>query len=517
MNALILHLKLETPTLFTGVANGEENSSQTLPYIPGSALRGALVARYMKSNSAAKDLPVDDESKTMFFSESVRFLNAYPDCDDWKRSLPTPASWRKRKNDEATDCKVKDYALVEPDDDFDSPVRKPFAGYDDEDDEWVVCAPGEYLLTHIGGEERGKVEKGNNVVFQYQSLSAGERFIGVILADNDNQEHLKKIKSLLEQNRTLVMGRSHGASYGRLSVDVLEEPDWREYEDSGYDNTTIITLLSDAILRDEEGQPTLDLDAYLRTKLNKPDIKHEKAFVRNAVVGGFNRKWGLPLSQSPALGMGSVFVYDAAVLSPQDLDNLIASGIGERRVEGFGRIAVNWQGVGNFGTKPRAESGPKDKNVPLSDDSKKLALKMAERLLRQKLDSRLIEKSQLYAIKGDITNHQLGRLRNVIRNAINQENFDLASVKNFMGNLKQNAQDQYRKPRVQLRGQGAERLIDWLQQRLDKDDGLTQLGFTETDVKSIAGQKPGLDKFKTEYTLRFLDAVIDRRMKENRE
>jgi CRISPR-associated protein Csx10 len=166
MIALVLQLTLETPALFTGVSNGEENSSRSLPYIPGATLRGLLVSRYIEKYHPGPDLPADGTASQLFFDGSVRFLNAYPVCDStWTRSLPVPASWRKRKNDELDKADARDFAL-NLDENFDTAIPVAFTGaYDDR--AFIVFNPEQQLLTHIGGEERGRVKKGNNAVFQY--------------------------------------------------------------------------------------------------------------------------------------------------------------------------------------------------------------------------------------------------------------------------------------------------------------------------------------------------------------
>ena len=55
---------------------------------------------------------------------------------------------------------------------------------------------------------------------------------------------------------------------------------------------------------------------------------------------------------------------------------------------------------------------------------------------------------------------------------------------------------------------------NWLDDRLKQKDGLIQMEFPDSDVKTVAGQKPDLAAYCNEYTLRFIEAVIDKRMKE---
>ncbi len=79
------------------------------------------------------------------------------------------------------------------------------------------------------------------------------------------------------------------------------------------------------------------------------------------MIGGFNRKWGLPLPQALAVRMGSVLVFKDPGCDPTLLDDLEVRGIGERRAEGFGRIAFNRQRVAQLeakeNTRTEARSG----------------------------------------------------------------------------------------------------------------------------------------------------------------
>jgi len=118
----------------------------------------------------------------------------------------------------------------------------------------------------------------------------------------------------------------------------------------------------------------------------------------------------LPLPQSPALGMGSVFVYKAADLPPSDLKELVEKGIGERRVDGFGRISVNWPYLATFHLAKL--HAVKSSQVPvLSEESAKIARAMAERLLERRLENALVEFVLNRQVTGQITSHALARLR----------------------------------------------------------------------------------------------------------
>ena len=514
MNALSISLRLATPALFPAVGNGDENSRRTAPYIPGSAIRGALIGRFQ---SEAPDLTLDTEAQRLFFSGQVRYLNAYPAWNKHTRALPVPASWRKHKRDDLSDAEISDFAL-DANRDHDQPIRKVFsqlpAPDDTADNQFAVLNPHQELAIHIASQERGSVRQGNSTVFQYQSLARDQRFSAIIVA-NDPKD-LQKIQKLLS-DPSLLLGGSRSAGYGCVIVEGMKEiTAWEEFEEGDSEEVTLLTLLSDTFLRDSNGQPTHDLDSYLSQRLDRP-IKASQAFIHPAVQSGFNRKWQLMLPQQPMLGMGSVFVYEASVLDADTLTNLVAAGIGERRVDGFGRIAVNWP------AQPRIklvapQTSADSPSVTLSETSKQLAKTMAGRLLHKKLESHLLAQSQKVFVQGTITNYQLSRLRTILRQTINEQSNDVSVVTRFLNDLKPTARSQFERARVGRYGQKGRRprLLNWIEERVDKCDGLFQIGINSSVVPMVAGQKSDSDVFEHQYTLRLIESVISGKMKSNR-
>ena len=512
MNTLLVTLRLVDPVLLSGVGNGEENSSRTLPYIPGSAIRGALVGRFKPETS---DLPIDTQAARLFFSEKVIYLNAYPVANNLNtRSLPLPASWHIHKGEKLDGAEIADFAL-KTDLDKEEPLKRVFCYPDSDGAKSIVLNPKEELAIHISSQERGIVTSENSTVFQYQALARGQLFVSAIVAEEP--QDLVRVKELLDKDRLLVLGRSRSAGYGRVRIEnIQQETNWLE-TDEGYPEQVItITLLSDTILRNQFGQPTFDLDEYLSNRLEKK-INNKKAFIQQTVVGGFNRKWGLPLPQMQALGMGSVFVYGADKLSPEELAPLIASGIGEHRVDGYGRLAVNWPGKAVLKVYEYQASSA-TLSISLSSASQDLAQTMAGRLLQQQLKNLLLAHAQKYDITGVISNHTLSRLRNLLRQIINQEKYEFPPVQEFLNSLRPTARSQFERVRVVHHGEkSGSRLWTWIHERLADNDGVIQISFNESEIPEVAGQKVSLSTAdRREYTLRLIEAVLDVKMKQNR-
>ena len=249
MNILKVTLCLESPALFTGVSNREENSAVTLPYIPGASLRGALIARAQAAH--ANIVP------QFFLNGSVRFLNGYL-ADGDERMLPTPASWRVEKHaDMKYNPRVYDFAINR------KTVPKPqaidisfcYIENDAEKPRVVFGNPQREVSVHIAGKDRGEVKKSNNTVFHYEALSADQKFVAVILCETQEQADVCD-QLLLSKDDLIWLGGSRSAGYGRARVVKMErKTSWHETEGHGdTDNGRVtLTLLSDMILRDANG------------------------------------------------------------------------------------------------------------------------------------------------------------------------------------------------------------------------------------------------------------------------
>jgi CRISPR-associated protein Csx10 len=278
-----------------------------------------------------------------------------------------------------------------------------------------------------------------------------------------------------------------------------------------------ITLLSDALLFNADSQPTLNLSDALSVLLNRP-IKHQRAFVNPVRVGGFNRQWRLPLVQHSAVGMGSVFVYDAATFSEAELQRLAEQGIGQRRVDGFGRLAVNWPGREPLRVQEKLSADPTPFGKPLSMASQALAREMAQRMLRANWDEQLRETVlNKLSIANPPSNHQLSRLRLAVRRALLTPDRSFGPLHEHLNKLKSTARQQFERARVKIRGRSdSERLLTWLNERSDKEDGLMHIGGSQEQKVAGESSKIDDDKLRREYTLRLIDGVLHQAMKEGR-
>ena len=512
MKAITFSLKTMQPMLATSF-QGDPNSDVSYLYIPGSTIRGLLIGRYLKRNNFQDvDILADEMTRRLFFDGKTRYLNAYLSSQEGYRTLPRLLSWRKKKGAEFTDInegiKVYDFSVDKPDEDeLKSPkaIDEPF---------WIEEGGCVRLYTvdrriniHNSRDRRqGRSTQTEGEIFCYNAIDAGQTFQGVILCQDDDKQ---AIEDLL-QPPDAWLGGSRSAGYGHVKITDLNSSDsWSEVgshssaEDRTENKSIKITLLSDLIIRDEWGQyvaapPTLVLAKFLGRELAEP----ETAYMDSVFIGGFNQKWGLPLPQVLAVKAGSVFVYQDVEITPEQIRQLEAEGIGERRVEGFGRIAVNWRlEESQFQAKtPEPPELPEPPQLQ-SPESQKLAGEMAERILRQKLEGLLLKRVESHKLEANqMTNSQLSRLMIVTRQALDENSRQ--PLDNLLKQLPSKAREQYERTKLKKK---IENLLEgeWIEKRQQK-------------IKTaIAGEAATLTpELKMEYTLRLILAIAKNAIKE---
>jgi len=508
MNALIFNIHLLEPVLATQPGGGDPNSAVGFDFIPGSVIRGALIAKYLQGKKVDAG---NDDFRGLFFDGTVRFLNAYIRSQTGKRTLPAPFSWHVEKDTEKPVYDVAiDDSIINKDDSGTvwKHVSNPFCCIrKDEADKQQTefYNPAVQIKIHTARADRQKVTEGESTIFRYLALDVGQNFTGVILADDIS--YINSIKDLLSDGTVLSLGKSHLAGYGRVKIDNIDDQtDWDEYEtvDDDTEGSIIVTLLSDAIVRDSKtGTYAASIDPVLNTT-------HEKAYMRTCIRGGFNRTWNLPLPQILAVQAGSVFVYEHDPVLRSCLQALEASGIGEKREEGFGRIAVNWNQEKELNIEENLPSYPS--RVELEGESADFASRMVHRMMRAKLDQALIRTVNRLNIRGkDIHNTQLSRMRVVARRALSENNNAVIIL--HLDDMKNTALTQFQ-------GAWIERtpLDEWLRLRANDLHSIWDiLNIRHNPKPSVGGIKPELtDDLAFEYTMRLIEGILHKELKQRR-
>jgi len=519
MIAISYTVTLHEPLLATALS-GDPNSAVSSPYIPGSMVRGMLIARHGTPNDLVTS------ARQLFFSGQVCYLHAYPAHPtrrDNIRSLPLPASWRKEKKRTEKQGLIEDWAQL---DKADSDLKDPAAVSGDfvwlNDDNTTLYTPPTQITVHTQRDRGpGRARRGEGAVYRYEALAAGEKFAGVILCNNEALA--MQVKALLKTG-TSYLGGAQTAGYGRVTLEAAvgtteNNTAWCEYAGDVKTMTVgerlVITLLSDAILRDENGATHTDLLAALDLSL---ELK--EAFKQVTPVGGFNRKWGLPLPQTQALGAGSVFVCQTTnIVTEAHLEKWLQRGVGERRVEGFGRLAFNWQPKETLNQReiPPHNYAHSDLKLPTEADDpvRQLAQRMVVRRQRHALDQALIKAVYRLEIKAPPPNSQLSSVRVIARHALQAGKLERISnlFKRAHPNaIKNRSLQKFERARI---GEG-QRLSDWIQEVVEHPEQIWQKYFTHGQgAKELGEVKPGQD-LAIEYAVRLIDSVLARATTEKR-
>ncbi|MEM9220471.1 MAG: RAMP superfamily CRISPR-associated protein, partial [Cyanobacteria bacterium P01_F01_bin.150] len=417
MPTIRLNLKALEPVLATSFQS-DPNSDVSYDYIPGSMIRGLLIGCYLRQHNQRELNLHDPEVQRLFFdSEHTRYLNAYLVSQDNRRMLPVPRSWHKPKVQQLTDdtpIEITDFSVEDALDDApESPKSVAGQFWTREGGRLRLYKPTRRFNIHNQRDRRkgrsSKKEgnkKSEGEIFRYDALDAGQIFESAILCD---EQDIPLFETLLNRP-DLWIGGSRSAGYGHVRVTHEVINKWQEIREATSDrddeDNLTITLLSDTLLRDPNGQPMANpsliqsaIADVLGIELTSRTIQ---IFSSSTLIGGFNRKWGLPLPQVPALEAGTVIVFEDTTLTAEQIRELEWRGIGDRRNEGFGRVAVNWHRQETFkGYKPESKKAINQPTIASDSPSFPMAKMMAKRLLSQRLDRYLQKVVNDHKLKRD--------------------------------------------------------------------------------------------------------------------
>jgi len=570
-------LTLRAPAIATALS-GDPNSAATQPFIPGGAIRGAVAARLL-----AEGEPADSEVfRELILTGAVRYLHAYPEIDG-QRAMPVPLSWRSEKarrdrvhdlaafGDRVTeDDDAEDLADLWPDEVLVS-VGAPFAAPSSAAGARSIAAPRIDARLH---QQRDRVkgrpwtaqvdgrEVPRGAIYAYEYLEPGQVFRGVVQVQlrtaaaeterlrESRDGYTQRIRALLD-GRPILVGRSRRAGYGGDA----EVRFGRVVTDAEYGNTSA-ALTGDL----ESGQRfrLLLVSAYVgrhpATGQNDPEaLSYElrqrglKAAIERRcwsfeTVGSFNKKWRLEVPQATAASAGSVFVLRVEKPVPLALLRSIErAGLGERRVEGFGRVlflrhdeearpfAVRHEDNGIERREPaetdQAMDGPVADQLAFVEG--RIALSAAQRELDRMAAEIARRASRLP------TTSLLGRLRTLFR-AVHDEptaHRALGDLRTWCDDEGDDALKPEARKKLKACRTGSATLLEWLR-ALAEPDGegsawrrLVETAGAPTTLSGIADRHylttPGaaeeiLDSHAAELTVHLIDGVLATMARRNR-
>lgn len=382
---------LETPLSLT--QDRQSANPETLPYIPGRTLRGALAAVFLRSADASDPL-----FGKLFVDElQTRFSPLYPG----QHSVPLTAVSCKRFPGFSQTGKgahgVVDHLLLRIAHQLGTSVAlqesllcshhnmgtscsqdlKAFTGFYTNSQSKKLQRS---TRTHVGIDRLTQIAS-EGILYSQQELSPGQTLEGTLVTQPGLADELVRLCS-----SPLRLGRSRTRGKGRVSLQLQplqekSEPQlveqWREWSNkakyfvqktwkpSGIEKNEIwfaLTLHSHTILVDRFLRPTCDPADMLEWLPPIPSSETsgttQKVFgsgkislatcmLKTRLERGWHAAHGLPCTDDLALERGSVFAYRLQSPSTQDVEllyrrlfSLHQHGIGLRRNEGFGMVTV---------------------------------------------------------------------------------------------------------------------------------------------------------------------------------
>ena len=468
-------LTLKAP-LVVSYCSGNPNSVNTLSYIPGSSIRGALATAILRKNT-------DKQTKQKYLdnyilSDSVSFLPAYPEVLD-VRGIPLPMSIKKDKHDESRYDNLFEYSWQ---------IKNEYNDNSYESHDWPntqlknICGyynlggglPRYFLPSALGrfhnqiDPNKGRAWNDGHetigAIFSYESLVEKQVFRGIIKITQETEEAINEIindiKELFSQlNNIISIGKSKNTGYGgNIVIDFVSENGCkREFNKYGGKirivNATIknndnfyLLLTSPYIGRD---RITGSIDSYnIINDINelfngKIDINNIKICSSSRTIGGFNKKWQSEIPQTDSLEAGTVIALKAITdINENEWLEIEQNGLGIRKNEGFGSFilldSINL-GLEKLETKYANRPNALITNL-VRDIENRIVLKELEKEIYSKVayDIRNIKTESIPP------NHLLGRFRNLINSNLTDDKI-INNLKIWLGDDDRSLKSQAKK------------------------------------------------------------------------
>ncbi|MYK17326.1 hypothetical protein F4055_04045 [Candidatus Poribacteria bacterium] len=406
----ILHyrFKLITATVMPA-SDGDPNTVVSRQDIPGSHLWGIAAWCYLNEGSHTASDPV---FRNAFLNGGLRFLTAYPEAiDNQQRLIPIPHSIRKSKIDDQP-CNLADQTSpYEPTKRFDRHYAKFGSGGIETQS---VKTERNYHHARATSDRRkgralGAEVPDGGALFTYQAIQPKQTFQGAVLG---SESDLTNLKTWVQSPKAVHIGRSRSAQYGEAEFEWIDDVpqelthivEWEGFTISqaptNLKKRLIITTLSPLLAVNDGGHPIASFPVQeLVNALGLPEATEPElisSFTRTETISGYHTHLRLPRQQWQAIAAGCVFEFKLEQdLTDEKLLELERNGLGLRKGEGFGRIAVNRQNNLHLGSKEKPLDDPGNTNFPKRPEAE-IPPDLLE-ILKQLVRTYCVEEMQKYA------------------------------------------------------------------------------------------------------------------------
>lgn len=313
--------------------NIQLNSEDTMEYIPGTSIRGAYIYKYIQKKKIG-DIN-QGEHRQKLLNGKIKFLNAYPKFRG-QRSMPFPKVYFAPKEqlkgyDEEIPLSLGLDTKLNPG--YEKVRETEFVGYDNH----------KYYEARVPKASNLHVNKSEKILFRYESIKKGQVFQGIIKLEDD--KYIEEVMELFEDT-IVYLGGSKGSGYGKCRLKnfklVKSNPEYDVNKDKKFKQDIYLIAISDIIFRNELGEyKTFISEEYICEQLNLKQVKLRDSSIEVKSITNFNNKWNCFTPNIKAIKSGSVFKY--SINGDLDLNlalKFMDKGIGERKLDGFGRFII---------------------------------------------------------------------------------------------------------------------------------------------------------------------------------
>lgn len=407
---MIKQMKIRVKTLAPVIISSSNDSTvmtESESYIRGSILRGVLAQAFIRKKHLEEGAEKDRDFAFLFLG-GIRFIHAYL-MEDGKRAMPVPKSLQKAK----TGKQVLDLLQQAPEAGY-----KKITGFGviDKGTELVRVDAEKEINFHMSRGLPGERLSGSSMeggVFNYESISAGQVFEGLLIGD---EQALALLAGVLGRNEiSCRLGKSHFTEYGLCSIRLENMESLPEVEIPGH---TLYCRLDTPLLSyglPENGRELLEevLDT-IRAETGKKDLALGSIYAAAFDTARFISVWGMKSPALYGLDAGSVFAVKAE--SPwtreeaEALENLLYDGVGADREDGFGQIRLWNEKISALGSgkEKRAE-----KPVSLNTEVRRRAHHILMRRILEKVKIQAYDDVRSVQ-KLDGMTHVFSRLENML-------------------------------------------------------------------------------------------------------
>lgn len=316
-------LRTELPVIVTDLYASHGNAYETRNYIPGTAVRGAVV-----SALAEKEAHWFAENKETLLYR-IRFLDAMPNPEG-RAVLPSIKGFYENKDE-------TEFETVMCTGNFTPGFKRAKLGQ--------FCTLDGHTLRYWSAKTGGTIrilrDEGGSTPFRTRYLEAGQVLDGYICLRDPQLAPM--IAKAIPQ--TLWLGADRYEGFGKCTltaVEAVEKPAWFSYgygTNAQIPNELYLVALSPFTMMNAWGEPCGLDEEQLSELLGTGAIEVLHASTSVGEYSNFNRTWGC---REPMLRMyeaGSIFKIRCAIPpTAEALQRVETEGLGVRRGQGFGQV-----------------------------------------------------------------------------------------------------------------------------------------------------------------------------------